>query len=61
MLYALDRDELTRLQTADWSADFPGAAMVAAVFRTDANVLSTILPRPLRSPENPLALAFVAR
>ena len=61
MLYALDRDELKQLQTADWSAEFPGAEMVAAVFRTDASVLSTILPRPLRSPENPLALAFVAK
>ena len=61
MLYALSRDELKRLQTADWSAEFPGAEVVAAVFRTDANVVSTILPRPLRSPTNPLALAFVAR
>ena len=61
MLYALDKDELKQLQTADWSAEFRGAEMVAAVFRTDANVLSAILPRPLRSPENPLALAFVAK
>ena len=29
MLYALVRDELTRLQKADWSAEFPGAEMVA--------------------------------
>ncbi len=24
MLYALDKDELKQLQTADWSADFTG-------------------------------------
>ena len=61
MLYALNNDELKQLHTADWSAEFPGAEVVAAVFRTDDKVLSTILPRPLRSPKNPLALAFIAR
>ena len=61
MLYALDRDELRRLQSADWSAEFPGAEVIAAIFRTDADVLSMILPRPLRSPKDPLALAFVAQ
>ena len=49
MLYALERAELKQLQTADWSAEFPGAEMVTAVFRTDAEVLSKILPRPLLS------------
>jgi acetoacetate decarboxylase len=61
MLYALNKEELKRLQTANWSAEFPKAEIVAALFRTDTNVLSTILPRPLRSPKNPLALAFVAQ
>jgi len=61
MLYSLNRDDLKQLHTADWSAEFRGAESFAAVFRTDANLLSTTLPRPLRSPENPVALAFVAK
>ncbi len=61
MLYALDRDELKRIRESDWSAEFRGAEMVSAVFRTDAEVLSRILPRPLRPPDDPVALAFVAR
>ena len=60
MLYALDRNELNKLRSANWSAEFTGAEMLAAVFRTDQKVLEQILPRPLRSPTNPLALAFVA-
>ena len=60
MLYALDRNELQQLRNANWSAEFPGAEVLAAVFRTEPDVLEQILPRPLRSPSNPLALAFVA-
>jgi acetoacetate decarboxylase len=60
MLYALDRSELQRLRNADWTAEFTGAEVLAAVFRTDPGVLAQILPRPLRPPTNPLALAFVA-
>ena len=60
MLYALDRNELQQLRKANWTAEFTGAEMLAAVFRTDPKVLEQILPRPLRSPTNPLALAFVA-
>ncbi len=59
MLYALDRNELRQLRNANWTAEFTGAEMLAAVFRTDPGVLGQILPRPLRSPSNPLALAFV--
>ncbi len=60
MLYALDRSELQQLRNANWTAEFMGAEVLAAVFRTDPDVLEQILPRPLRSPSNPLALAFVA-
>ena len=58
MLYALDQDELKQLRNANWSAEFTGAKMISAVFRTDSGVLGKILPRPLRPPSNPLALAF---
>jgi len=61
MLYSLNRDDLKQLHTVDWSAKFRGAEIFAAVFRTDANLLFTTLPRPLRSPENPAALPFVAK
>lgn len=60
MLYALNQDELKKLRSANWTAEFTGAEVLAAVFRTDPGVLEQILPRPLRSPANPLALAFVA-
>ena len=60
MLYALDRNELQQLRSAKWTAEFTGAEMIAAVFYTDPDVLGKILPRPLRPPNNPLALAFVA-
>jgi acetoacetate decarboxylase len=60
MLYALDRKELKQLRNANWTAEFIGAEMIASVFHTDPAVLSKILSRPLRSPRNPIALAFVA-
>jgi acetoacetate decarboxylase len=60
MLYALDQNELNQLRNADWTAEFTGAEMLASVFSSDPVVLCKILPRPLRSPSNPLALAFVA-
>ena len=60
MLYALDRSELQQLRNANWTAEFTGAEVLAAVFRTDPSFLAQILPRPLRPPANPLALAFVA-
>jgi len=60
MLYALDQNELERLRSADWTAEFPGAKVLTAVFRTDEAVLARILPRPLRPTVRPLGLAFVA-
>jgi len=60
MLYALDQNELQQLRNADWTAEFPGAEVLTAVFRTDQAVLARILPRPLQAPENPLGFAFVA-
>jgi hypothetical protein len=46
MLYALDQSELQQLRNADWTAEFTGAEVLAAVFRTDPGVLAKILPRP---------------
>ncbi len=60
MLYALDSKELKQLRSADWTAEFPGAKVLTAVFRTDKTVLARILPRPLRPAKNPLGFAFVA-
>ena len=40
MHYALEKDELDRLRGADWIADFPGAEVLTAVFRTDNTVLA---------------------
>ena len=60
MLYALDENELKQLRSADWTAEFPGARVLTAVFRTDQAVLARVLPRPLRAPEQPLGFAFVA-
>jgi len=60
MLYALDQNELQQLRNANWTAEFTGAEVLAAVFRTDPSFLAQILPHPLRPPANPLALAFVA-
>lgn len=60
MLYALDQNELQQLRSADWTAEFPGAKVLTAVFRTDPAVLARILPRPLRTPDRPLGFAFVA-
>lgn len=47
-------------QRRNWTAEFPAAEVLAAVFRTDSGVLGKTLPRPLRPSANPLALAFVA-
>ena len=60
MIYALDKDELSQLRSADWTAEFPGAKVLTAVFRTDQKVLERVLPHPLRAPERPLGFAFVA-
>ena len=60
MLYAWEQNELMQLRSADWTAEFPGAKVLTAVFRTDQAVLARILPHPLRSPEHPLGFAFVA-
>ena len=59
-MYTLDPNELRQIRSADWTAEFPGAEVLTAVFRTDQAVLARILPRPLRPPSEPLGLAFVA-
>ncbi len=59
-MYTLDPNELRLLRSADWTAEFSGAEVLSAVFRTDQAVLEHILPRPLRATSEPLGLAFVA-
>ena len=44
-MYALDRNELRQPRNANWTAEFMGAEMLAAVFRTDPGVLGQILPQ----------------
>ena len=56
----MDQQELKHLRQADWTAEFLGAEVLTAVFRTDLAVLARILPRPLRAPKDPLGFAFVA-
>ena len=61
MLYALDRSQLKRLRRREPVYEFRGAEMLTASFRTDPEVVSAILPRPLDAPDEPVAMAFIAR
>ncbi len=62
MLYAIDKKELRA-----WSRrgifvpSFTGAEMLLVAFRTDRSVVASILPKPLEAPDDPIAIAFVAR
>lgn len=61
MLYALSRSELARLQSASKQADFTGAEMAIAIYRTDPVAVETILPPPLKPTQPPTAVAFIGR
>lgn len=52
MLYALSRSELARLQSASKQAEFIGAEMAIAIYRTDPVAVETILPPPLKEELN---------
>jgi acetoacetate decarboxylase len=61
MLYALSRDDLRTLRSRAIHPEFTGAEMLIARFRTRRDVVSKILPRPLKSPAEPYGVAFVGR
>ncbi len=61
MLYALDRLQLKRIRRSEPVYEFRGAEMLTASFRTDLEVVRAILPAPLDAPDEPVAMAFIAR
>jgi acetoacetate decarboxylase len=62
MLYALSKSEMERLRQIDFPLfEYPGAEMLSALFRTDPDIVQTILPKPLIPADEPLGWAFVAR
>ena len=62
MLYALSKSEMERLRQVDFPLfEYLGAEMLSALFRTDPDVVQTILPKPLVAADEPLGWAFVAR
>lgn len=61
MIYAMERAELERMSRREIEAKFIGAEMLIALYRTDPEVVSRILPKPLKPFHEPLALAFIAR
>ncbi len=62
MLYSLTKSELKRLwQKGPFVPENRNAEILSAVFRTDPDVVQTILPKPLVPADEPLGWAFVAR
>jgi acetoacetate decarboxylase len=61
MLYALSPSELARLQSASKQAEFAGAEVVIAIYRTDPGAVARILPPPLKPTRESTAAAFIAR
>jgi acetoacetate decarboxylase len=62
MLYALSKSEMERLRQVDIPVfKYLGAEMLSALFRTDPDVVQTILPKPLVPADEPLGWVFVAR
>jgi acetoacetate decarboxylase len=62
MPYKMEFKELRRLIAAmPYLAEFVGAEMLMVRFRTDPDVVASVLPRPLKAPAEPLGMAFVAR
>ncbi len=62
VLYAVDKRELRAwARTGPFLPRFTAAEMLLVGFRTDPTVVQRVLPKPLEVPDDPLALAFVAR
>lgn len=62
MSYKVELKDLMKVSAAQpYLAEFVGAEMVTVRFRTDRDVVASVLPRPLKVPAEPVGTAFVAR
>jgi acetoacetate decarboxylase len=62
MSYKVEFKDLRKLLAAvPFLPDFRGAEMLIVRFRTDQDVVASVLPRPLKAAAEPLGTAFVAR
>ena len=62
MLYSLNKAEMERLRRIDVPVgEYRNVEMLSTMFRTDTDVVQTILPKPLVPSDEPLGWAFVAR
>ena len=61
MLYSLSKAEMERLRQIDFPVFKYSAEMLSALFRTDPDIVQTILPKPLVPADEPLGWVFVAR
>jgi acetoacetate decarboxylase len=62
MLYALSQSEMERFRNWDVPAyEYRSVEMLSAMFRTDPDVVRTILPKPLVPPDDPVGWAYVWR
>ncbi len=60
MLYSLTKEQLEKLSNTHFVADFVNAEMLVATFRTNYEIASEIVPRPLSPTKDALATTFVA-
>jgi acetoacetate decarboxylase len=60
MLYALSKREIAKIRSAGFAGEFTGAEILFAIYKTDADVVKKILPKPLKPAKEPLVTAFVA-
>lgn len=62
MSYKMEFKDLRKLIAATpYLLESVGAEMLIIRFRTDPDVVASVLPRPLKAPAEPLGTAFVAR
>lgn len=62
MSYKMELNDLRKLGAAlPYLTEFVGAEMLTVRFRTDPDVVASVLPRPLTAPADPVGTAFVAR
>jgi acetoacetate decarboxylase len=62
MLYSLTKSEMDRFRKMDLPVfEYLGVEMLSALFRTDPDIVQTILPKPLVPADEPLGWVFVAR
>lgn len=58
-MFLLNKEEFDRLREAGYVSAFTAAEMLFVRFRTSPEFVASVLPRPLRPPEDPLGVAFV--